>query len=74
MIPAVTGPGIKRKWYPLTLPKNCILSESEKNVTSIDDQLFGCAEKQIGVGKEVCSWYPTAEDTTGSTNMTKIQA
>ena len=21
MIPAVTGPGIKRKWYPLTLPR-----------------------------------------------------
>ena len=72
MIPAVTGPGIKRKWYPLTLPKNCILSESEKNVTSIDDQLFGCAEKQIGVGKEVCSWYPTAEDTTGSQNIQRI--
>ena len=72
MIPSVTGPGIKRKWYPLTLPKNCILSESEKNVTNIDDQLFGCAEKQIGVGKEVCSWYPTAEDTTGSLSPQKI--
>ena len=71
ILPAVTGSGTLRKWYPLTLPKNGRLSESE-NVKSLDGQMYGCAEKQISVGNEVCSWYPTAEGAAGSLNTQKI--
>ena len=69
---AVTDSAMVRKWFPITLSEGISLSEDTGCITRRGDQLFGCAKAQINVGAAFCSWYPTAENETGSPNIQKV--